>query len=357
VGAYALYANQSGSHNTVIGEQAARANIDGRANIAIGSSALEGNTSGEFNTATGVAALFGNTNGSSNVAVGHLAGANATNGSNNIYLGADVQGVANESNTMYLGRVGTQTKTLIAGVRGVTPTNSDALPVVIDSAGQLGTAAMGSMGDVTAVTAGTGLSGGGTAGDITLALNTGFIDARYAPLAHGHDVSQIANAATLGSNSFAGDQTINGTVRASAYRDLAGNPIPTGHDVVMQTPGFAALAPNTHQQVASQSVTTTAASDVVVMTYNLVLRNSNPAGTVCSVITYALLDDGPNRQTVIQLMPGVGSGGQTVAFTPTAGSHMLSIKAYTGCANMSVDVTGWVGGTYGSTVTTMVIRR
>jgi hypothetical protein len=212
VGAYALYANQSGSHNTVIGEQAARANIDGRANIAVGSSALEGNTSGNFNTASGVAALFGNTTGSSNVAVGHLAGANATTGSNNIYLGADVQGVANESNTMYLGRVGTQTKTLIAGVRGVTPTNPDAMPVVIDSAGQLGTAAMGSFGDVTGVNAGSGLTGGGTVGDLTLALNTGFTDARYAPLVHGHDVSQIANAATLGSNSFGGDQTINGIV-------------------------------------------------------------------------------------------------------------------------------------------------
>ncbi len=34
---------------------------------------------------------------------------------------------------------GTQTTTFIAGVRGVTPVNPDALPVVIDSAGQLGT--------------------------------------------------------------------------------------------------------------------------------------------------------------------------------------------------------------------------
>lgn len=39
---------------------------------------------------------------------------------------------------MYLGRPGIQTKTVIAGIRGITPGVADALPVVIDSAGQLG---------------------------------------------------------------------------------------------------------------------------------------------------------------------------------------------------------------------------
>ena len=40
---------------------------------------------------------------------------------------------------MYLGKVGTQTMTFIAGVRGITTANFDAIPVVIDSTGQLGT--------------------------------------------------------------------------------------------------------------------------------------------------------------------------------------------------------------------------
>jgi hypothetical protein len=40
---------------------------------------------------------------------------------------------------MYLGKVGTQAKTVIAGVRGITTINPDAVPVMIDSAGQLGT--------------------------------------------------------------------------------------------------------------------------------------------------------------------------------------------------------------------------
>jgi hypothetical protein len=60
-------------------------------------------------------------------------------GSNNIYLGAGVLGVSGESNSIYLGKLGTQTRTFIAGIRGITTVNADAIPVMIDSAGQLGT--------------------------------------------------------------------------------------------------------------------------------------------------------------------------------------------------------------------------
>jgi hypothetical protein len=40
---------------------------------------------------------------------------------------------------MYLGNQGTQTKTVISGIRGTTTVNPDAIAVMIDSAGQLGT--------------------------------------------------------------------------------------------------------------------------------------------------------------------------------------------------------------------------
>jgi len=77
--------------------------------------------------------------GNRNTAVGEDAGFNATTGSDNIYLGASVRGVAGESNTMYLGQVGTQTRAFIAGVRGTTAGMADAVDVVIDSSGQLST--------------------------------------------------------------------------------------------------------------------------------------------------------------------------------------------------------------------------
>ena len=75
----------------------------------------------------------------SNIAVGPGAGLNATTGSDNIYLGS-VSGIAGESNTMYLGALGTQTRTVIAGVRGTTVVGGE--PVVIDASGRLGSGAV-----------------------------------------------------------------------------------------------------------------------------------------------------------------------------------------------------------------------
>src|SRR5207237_10641607 len=47
------------------------------------------------------------------------------------------EGVAGESDTMRIGAL--QTRTFIVGIRGVTTGNMNAIPVLIDSAGQLGT--------------------------------------------------------------------------------------------------------------------------------------------------------------------------------------------------------------------------
>jgi hypothetical protein len=94
------------------------------------------NTTGRANTATGNGALVNNTIGSFNIALGNGAGTNLTTGSNNIDIGA--LGVAGESNTTRIGNIN-QTSTFIAAIRGVTTGVADAIPVVIDSTGQLGT--------------------------------------------------------------------------------------------------------------------------------------------------------------------------------------------------------------------------
>jgi hypothetical protein len=61
---------------------------------------------------------------------------NVTTGNNNIHIG-NLGGA--DTGVIRIGTVGTQTATFIAGIRGVTTGAADALAVLIDSTGQLGT--------------------------------------------------------------------------------------------------------------------------------------------------------------------------------------------------------------------------
>ena len=153
VGRRALALLTEASQNTAVGALA----LNGLSsnvlnNTAIGAGALVVLQSGQLNTAVGALGLFNNTSGSGNVAVGGQAlisalgsaniglGANAgsglTNGDFNIYVGNDG---ANESSTIRIGSSPTQNRAFLAGVRGVTTGIADAVLVVIDSNGQLGT--------------------------------------------------------------------------------------------------------------------------------------------------------------------------------------------------------------------------
>jgi uncharacterized coiled-coil protein SlyX len=94
------------------------------------------NTTGETNTAVGINALQTNTSGSNNVALGGGAGAFLTTGDDNINIGNF--GVADDAGTIRIGNE-FQTRTFISAIRGVTTGIADAINVVIDSNGQLGT--------------------------------------------------------------------------------------------------------------------------------------------------------------------------------------------------------------------------
>jgi hypothetical protein len=134
-GTYALYYNSTGSNNTALGHSTLVYNTTGNTNTASGDSALESNTTGTNNTAHGVDALLRNSTGGSNIALGESAGSNLTTGSNNIDIGN--KGVAGESNTIRLGKKGTQTATYVAGIRGTTVTGG--IAVMVDANGRLGT--------------------------------------------------------------------------------------------------------------------------------------------------------------------------------------------------------------------------
>ena len=136
-GFQALFKNNIGYQNTANGTEALFGNTTGFNNTASGFQALSFNTTGNNNTANGFDALFHNNTGARNIAVGFAAGYNLTTGDDNIEIGN--QGVSGESDTIRIGNEGTQSATFIAGIRGITTGTADAIAVVIDSNGQLGT--------------------------------------------------------------------------------------------------------------------------------------------------------------------------------------------------------------------------
>ena len=135
-GFQALFKTTEGQDNTADGVQALWSNTIGSANTATGEAALFFNTAGN-NTADGYFALVSNTTGINNVAIGINAGGNLTTGSNNIDIGANVTGNAGEASTIRIGKQGTQKKTFVAGVRGVTVASG--VGVIVGTTGQLGT--------------------------------------------------------------------------------------------------------------------------------------------------------------------------------------------------------------------------
>lgn len=162
VGYNALNANTADS-NTAVGFGALGSTTTGDSNVAVGVSTLLNNTIGIGNTAVGnnsggnittgsLNTLFGRsvmgsiTTGIQNIAIGYAAGSSCTVGSesSNIYIGST--GAAGESNTIRIGDDGSgfgqQNRAFMAGVYGVTPASAPEL-VIIDAAGQLGSAGGG----------------------------------------------------------------------------------------------------------------------------------------------------------------------------------------------------------------------
>ncbi|MGA2247748.1 MAG: hypothetical protein ABSH48_22410, partial [Verrucomicrobiota bacterium] len=156
-----LYGNTTGWFNTADGIWALRNNTTGDNNTAAGYDALGNNLTGTLNTAAGVHALLSNSSGSNNVAVGADSLNNVQTGTDNIAVGFQAginfagleslnidignQGVAGDTNTIRIGTAAVHNNAYVAGVYGVT-TTSNAMMVVVDSSGHLGTASGGSVG-------------------------------------------------------------------------------------------------------------------------------------------------------------------------------------------------------------------
>lgn len=149
-------ANSGSGHSIGLGEQALNVNF-GIGNIGIGGAALGGpsaggarnlgigystlfSNAGTGNVAVGYSAL-GSSTGDYSIAIGDLAGSSKFGANNyNVYIGASVgSGGGTESNTVRIGDTSNYTRFFAGGIRGVTTGSANAVNVVIDSSGQLGT--------------------------------------------------------------------------------------------------------------------------------------------------------------------------------------------------------------------------
>lgn len=119
----------TGSRNTIIGKDSALLLANGAQNTLIGNEVAY-NTGG----------LTGLVSGSNNIAIGYVSGGAWTGAeSNNISIGPS-SSVVGESNVIRVQNgISAYTKCFIQGIRGITTDVNDAVAVLIDSAGQLGT--------------------------------------------------------------------------------------------------------------------------------------------------------------------------------------------------------------------------
>jgi len=158
-GVFALKSNTEGIENTATGVGALLSNSTGATNTATGGGALFSNTIGNNNTGTGFSTLSANMTGSGNTAIGRSAltittgsgntalGTNAgsalTSGNLNIDIGADVIGVAGESNTIRIGANLPETPGAsachIGGIYNQSVDPATASSMAIDASGKLGT--------------------------------------------------------------------------------------------------------------------------------------------------------------------------------------------------------------------------
>ena len=124
-----------GTASVFIGANAGNFTMSGSSNTGVGNVALVSLSNGSLNVGMGEDALKFVTSGNRNVGLGNPAGDLLTTGDDNICISN--RGIAAESATIRIGNV--QTRNFQAGIRCVTTGNADAITVVVDSAGQLGT--------------------------------------------------------------------------------------------------------------------------------------------------------------------------------------------------------------------------
>ncbi len=140
IGHKSMRSSYKADYNVAVGPRAHQNAFDANWNVAIGTRALYNGALANTNVALGGYALRATRAGGGNIAVGFEAGSMNIDGSNNVFIdheGFPGDGATPQNSVIRLGS--DQDLTFIAGIRGTTTSVPDAVAVMIDSAGQLGT--------------------------------------------------------------------------------------------------------------------------------------------------------------------------------------------------------------------------
>ncbi len=298
-------------------------------NVGTGQIALLNNGAGSGNTADGVAALKLNSGGSNNSAVGSFALSSNTTGSNNTALGANAgpdsghptlnnataigaNAQVTASNAMVLGSIngvnGATADTLV-GIGTTAPAakldvhgNANFTGPITFASGQTFPGA----GTITGVTAGTGLSGGGTSGTVPLSLNTSFSDGRYAQLGAKNTftgVQVINNNVGIGISSPAVALHANGTIRSETGGFSAGGTAPVLVDAPFITGGRLAILANGNVGINNPNPQT----------------NLDVSGTISAFVVDAAADVNATRSVNTGSLNVVGGGDVSTGITTDHG--------------------------------------
>lgn len=134
------------AYNTAVGANSmSSVTTTAQFNAGFGRYTLNALTTGDLNTACGDESLAALTTGSRNTCIGYNSGGSlTTTDSNNICIGSETTGTAGNGNTLRIGSGagtgnGQLNRAFIHGIRGITTGQADAIAVLVDSVGQLGT--------------------------------------------------------------------------------------------------------------------------------------------------------------------------------------------------------------------------